>query len=98
MSVPQGTHSTKTLSEVSGTGKKPWPQKHTGKARHGTLRGPQVNLIILLIDYLVEFLLCVGLSCLHIGTNQTKFIVGKGDRVRFWEESLYVGLSYHGNL
>lgn len=37
----QGTHSTKTLSEVSGTGKKPHPQKHTGKARHGTLRGPQ---------------------------------------------------------
>ncbi|KAM7265388.1 hypothetical protein ACFE04_003071 [Oxalis oulophora] len=37
----QGTHSTKTLSEVSGTGKKPWNQKGTGRARHGTLRGPQ---------------------------------------------------------
>ncbi|KAL4203347.1 hypothetical protein AMTRI_Chr01g103530 [Amborella trichopoda] len=37
----QGTHSTKTLSEVSGTGKKPWPQKGSGRARHGTLRGPQ---------------------------------------------------------
>ncbi|KAJ4976332.1 hypothetical protein NE237_001438 [Protea cynaroides] len=37
----QGTHSTKTLSEVSGTGKKPYRQKGTGKARHGTLRGPQ---------------------------------------------------------
>ncbi|WCJ20152.1 50S ribosomal protein L4 [Euphorbia peplus] len=37
----QGTHSTKTLSEVSGTGKKPYNQKGTGKARHGTLRGPQ---------------------------------------------------------
>jgi large subunit ribosomal protein L4 len=37
----QGTHSTKTLSEVSGTGKKPWKQKGTGRARHGTLRGPQ---------------------------------------------------------
>ncbi|XP_057973685.1 uncharacterized protein LOC131161740 [Malania oleifera] len=37
----QGTHSTKTISEVSGTGKKPWPQKGTGRARHGTLRGPQ---------------------------------------------------------
>lgn len=37
----QGTHSTKTISEVSGTGRKPWPQKGTGKARHGTLRGPQ---------------------------------------------------------
>ncbi|KAK6130847.1 hypothetical protein DH2020_035416 [Rehmannia glutinosa] len=34
----QGTHSTKTLSEVSGTGRKPWQQKGTGRARHGTLR------------------------------------------------------------
>ncbi|KAJ6842875.1 uncharacterized protein M6B38_299020 [Iris pallida] len=37
----QGTHSTKTISEVSGTGRKPYPQKGTGQARHGTLRGPQ---------------------------------------------------------
>lgn len=37
----QGTHSTKTISEVSGTGRKPWKQKGTGRARHGTLRGPQ---------------------------------------------------------
>ncbi|XP_027930689.1 uncharacterized protein LOC114186843 [Vigna unguiculata] len=37
----QGTHSTKTISEVSGTGKKPWKQKGTGRARHGSLRGPQ---------------------------------------------------------
>ncbi|CAN8271050.1 unnamed protein product [Cochlearia groenlandica] len=36
-----GSHSTKTLSEVSGTGRKPWNQKGTGRARHGTLRGPQ---------------------------------------------------------
>ncbi|XP_077233015.1 uncharacterized protein LOC143874528 isoform X2 [Tasmannia lanceolata] len=38
----QGTHSTKTISEVSGTGRKPYPQKGTGRARHGTLRGPQL--------------------------------------------------------
>ncbi|MBA0844614.1 hypothetical protein Goarm_023327 [Gossypium armourianum] len=37
----QGTHSTKTISEVSGTGRKPWQQKGLGQARHGTLRGPQ---------------------------------------------------------
>ncbi|KAE8656519.1 50S ribosomal protein L4 [Hibiscus syriacus] len=37
----QGTHSTKTISEVSGTGRKPWRQKGTGRARHGTLQGPQ---------------------------------------------------------
>ncbi|CAN1166908.1 50S ribosomal protein L4 [Linum perenne] len=37
----QGTHSTKSISEVSGTGRKPWNQKGTGRARHGSLRGPQ---------------------------------------------------------
>ncbi|XP_048135071.1 50S ribosomal protein L4 isoform X2 [Rhodamnia argentea] len=37
----QGTHSTKTISEVSGTGRKPWRQKGTGRARHGSMRGPQ---------------------------------------------------------
>ncbi|MBA0846275.1 hypothetical protein Goarm_023409 [Gossypium armourianum] len=37
----QGTHSTKTISEVSGTGRKPWQQKGLGRARHGSLRGPQ---------------------------------------------------------
>uniref|UniRef100_A0A0D3HUL7 Large ribosomal subunit protein uL4m n=1 Tax=Oryza barthii TaxID=65489 RepID=A0A0D3HUL7_9ORYZ len=37
----QGTHSTKIISEVSGTGRKPYKQKGTGRARHGTLRGPQ---------------------------------------------------------
>jgi large subunit ribosomal protein L4 len=36
----QGTHATKTTSMVSGGGKKPWRQKHTGRARHGTIRSP----------------------------------------------------------
>lgn len=36
-----GTHKTKGLSEVSGTGKKPYKQKGTGNARLGTLRAPQ---------------------------------------------------------
>lgn len=34
----QGTHKTKTISEISGTGKKPFAQKGTGSARAGTLR------------------------------------------------------------
>ncbi|KAL5732138.1 hypothetical protein ACHQM5_004791 [Ranunculus cassubicifolius] len=37
----QGTHSTKSVDEVSGTGRKPWNQKGTGRARHGSLRSPQ---------------------------------------------------------
>jgi large subunit ribosomal protein L4 len=35
-----GNHKVKTISEVSGTGKKPWNQKGTGRARAGTLRNP----------------------------------------------------------
>ncbi|MGL5522073.1 MAG: 50S ribosomal protein L4 [Metamycoplasmataceae bacterium] len=36
----QGTHAVKTRATVSGTGKKPWKQKGTGRARAGTLRSP----------------------------------------------------------
>ncbi len=36
-----GTHKTKDIAEVSGTGKKPFKQKGTGNARQGSLRSPQ---------------------------------------------------------
>jgi len=37
----QGTHDTKTRSEVSGGGKKPYRQKGTGRARQGSTRATQ---------------------------------------------------------
>ncbi|WP_171057949.1 50S ribosomal protein L4 [Modestobacter altitudinis] len=39
----QGTHSTKTRAQVSGTGAKPYRQKGTGRARQGSLRSPQFS-------------------------------------------------------
>jgi large subunit ribosomal protein L4 len=39
-SLRQGTHSTKTRGEVSGSTKKPWKQKGTGRARAGSIKSP----------------------------------------------------------
>lgn len=40
-SLRQGTHKTKTRTEVSGGGKKPFRQKGTGRARQGSIRATQ---------------------------------------------------------
>jgi large subunit ribosomal protein L4 len=37
----QGTHKTKNRGEVSGSGRKPFKQKGTGRARQGSIRMPQ---------------------------------------------------------
>ncbi len=42
-SMRQGTHSTKTKSEVSGGGRKPFRQKGTGRARQGSIRAVQMR-------------------------------------------------------
>ena len=36
-----GTHKAKTIGDISGTTAKPYRQKHTGRARQGSLRSPQ---------------------------------------------------------
>jgi len=36
----RGTHATKTRGDVSGSNRKPWRQKGTGRARHGQTRSP----------------------------------------------------------
>jgi large subunit ribosomal protein L4 len=37
----QGTHDTKEIGEISGGGRKPRPQKGSGRSRHGATRSPQ---------------------------------------------------------
>jgi large subunit ribosomal protein L4 len=41
--IQSGTHKTKTISEISGTGKKPFKQKGSGNARQGSMRSAQMR-------------------------------------------------------
>lgn len=41
--LQSGTHKTKTVSEISGTGKKPFKQKGSGNARQGSMRSAQMR-------------------------------------------------------
>jgi len=51
----QGTAKTKTRGEVSGTGKKPFAQKGTGRARQGSVRAPcSVTVVSHMVQYLVS--------------------------------------------
>jgi large subunit ribosomal protein L4 len=43
LNVRHGNHATKTRGEVRGGGKKPYAQKGTGNARHGSTREPQMR-------------------------------------------------------
>ena len=47
----QGTQKTKTRSEVSGGGKRPYRQKGTGRARHGSTRSAQASSLDLHPDH-----------------------------------------------
>lgn len=40
-SARRGTHKTKNRANVAGSGRKPWKQKGTGRARQGSIRAPQ---------------------------------------------------------
>ena len=72
--IRQGTHSSKTRAEVSGSGAKPWRQKGTGRARIGSLRNPSRvhgskafgpkphGLIISYILAWVSFAISIGVS------------------------------------
>ncbi|MBA0868570.1 hypothetical protein Goshw_015713, partial [Gossypium schwendimanii] len=108
----QGTHSTKTISEVSGTGRKPWQRKGLGQARHGTLRRPQPRSHAIKLNKKVRRLgLKIALSAraaegklhvfedLEVPTHKTKNIVNHVNQMENTKKVLLVdGCPINDNL
>ena len=66
----QGTQKTKTRSEVSGGGKRPYRQKGTGRARHGSERSAQYVGGGIIFGIVVVYVNgCLGKSGLPVGNH-----------------------------